>query len=59
MSPESLLQDFGYLAVFVGTFLEGEAILEAEFATSETSEHFVAGTTLRKVRANLHFVLDK
>ena len=27
MSPESLLQDFGYLAVFVGTFLEGEAIL--------------------------------
>lgn len=29
MSPESLLQDFGYLAVFVGTFLEGEAILVA------------------------------
>ena len=29
MSPESLLQDFGYLAVFVGTFLEGEAILIA------------------------------
>jgi membrane protein DedA with SNARE-associated domain len=27
MSPESLLQDFGYLAVFLGTFLEGEAIL--------------------------------
>jgi membrane protein DedA with SNARE-associated domain len=27
MSPESLLTDFGYLAVFVGTFLEGEAIL--------------------------------
>jgi membrane protein DedA with SNARE-associated domain len=27
MSPESLLQDFGYLAVFIGTFLEGEAIL--------------------------------
>ena len=27
MSPEALLQDFGYLAVFVGTFLEGEAIL--------------------------------
>ena len=29
MSPESLLQDFGYFAVFVGTFLEGEAILVA------------------------------
>ena len=29
MSPESLLQDFGYLAVFVGTFVEGEAILIA------------------------------
>ena len=29
MSPESLLQDFGYLAVFVGTLLEGEAILVA------------------------------
>ena len=29
MSPESLLQDFGYLAVFLGTFLEGEAILIA------------------------------
>src|SRR5215212_2223420 len=27
MSPEALLTDFGYLAVFVGTFLEGEAIL--------------------------------
>jgi membrane protein DedA with SNARE-associated domain len=29
MSPESLLQDFGYLAVFIGCFLEGEAILVA------------------------------
>lgn len=29
MSPESLLQDFGYVAVFLGTFLEGEAILVA------------------------------
>ncbi|HEX6086252.1 MAG TPA: DedA family protein [Thermoanaerobaculia bacterium] len=29
MSAESLLQDFGYLAVFLGTFLEGEAILIA------------------------------
>lgn len=27
MQPELLLQKFGYLAVFVGTFLEGEAIL--------------------------------
>lgn len=27
MSPEILLQKFGYLAVFIGTFLEGEAIL--------------------------------
>src|SRR5688572_1816262 len=29
MSPELLLEKFGYLAVFVGTFLEGEAILIA------------------------------
>ncbi len=29
MTPESLLEQFGYLAVFVGTFLEGEAILVA------------------------------
>src|ERR1700690_3117700 len=27
MSPELLLERFGYLAVFVGTFLEGETIL--------------------------------
>jgi membrane protein DedA with SNARE-associated domain len=27
MSPESLLHDFGYVAIFIGTFLEGEAIL--------------------------------
>ena len=27
MSAESLLAEFGYLAVFIGTFLEGEAIL--------------------------------
>lgn len=27
MSPESLLQDFGYVAVFLGCVLEGEAIL--------------------------------
>lgn len=29
MSPEALLEQFGYLAVFLGTFLEGEAILVA------------------------------
>jgi len=29
MTPEVLLEQFGYLAVFVGTFLEGEAILVA------------------------------
>ncbi|MDQ3281966.1 MAG: DedA family protein [Acidobacteriota bacterium] len=29
MSPESMLEQFGYLAVFLGTFLEGEAILVA------------------------------
>ncbi len=27
MTPELLLQEFGYFAVFVGTFLEGETIL--------------------------------
>jgi membrane protein DedA with SNARE-associated domain len=27
MTPETLLEQFGYLAVFVGTFLEGETIL--------------------------------
>jgi len=27
MTPESLLEQFGYFAVFIGTFLEGEAIL--------------------------------
>jgi len=29
MSAEALLEQFGYLAVFLGTFLEGEAILVA------------------------------
>jgi membrane protein DedA with SNARE-associated domain len=29
MSPEVLLEQFGYIAIFVGTFLEGEAILVA------------------------------
>lgn len=29
MSPEALLERFGYFAVFIGTFLEGEAIVIA------------------------------
>lgn len=29
MSPETLLEQFGYVAIFFGTFLEGEAILIA------------------------------
>lgn len=29
MSAEALLEQFGYLAIFIGTFLEGEAILVA------------------------------
>lgn len=29
MSPEALLEQFGYLAIFIGTFLEGEAIIIA------------------------------
>lgn len=29
MSPETLLEQFGYLAIFLGTFVEGEAILVA------------------------------
>lgn len=29
MSAEALLEQFGYIAIFVGTFLEGEAILVA------------------------------
>jgi membrane protein DedA with SNARE-associated domain len=45
MSPESLLQDFGYLAVFVGTFLEGEAILVAAgfFAARNYLDPFAVG----------------
>ena len=45
MSPESLLQDFGYLAVFVGTFLEGEAILVAAgfFASRGYLDPFAVG----------------
>ena len=47
MSPESLLQDFGYFAVFVGTFLEGEAILVTAgfFASRGYLDVFVVGLT--------------
>jgi membrane protein DedA with SNARE-associated domain len=40
MTAETLLEQFGYLAVFVGTFLEGEAILIAAafFASVEILE---------------------
>ncbi len=42
MSPEALLEQFGYVAVFFGTFLEGEAILVAAgFFASRGSLHFV------------------
>ena len=42
MSPEALLEQFGYIAVFFGTFLEGEAILVAAgFFASRGTLHFV------------------
>lgn len=42
MSPESLLEQFGYIAVFFGTFLEGEAILVAAgFFASRGTLRFV------------------
>jgi len=45
MSPETLLTEFGYLAVFVGTFLEGEAILITAgfFASRGYLDVFVVG----------------
>jgi membrane protein DedA with SNARE-associated domain len=45
MSPESLLEQFGYFAVFVGTFLEGEAILVAAgfFASRGYLDVFLVG----------------
>jgi len=45
MSPESLLEQFGYFAVFVGTFLEGEAILVAAgfFASRGYLDIFAVG----------------
>jgi membrane protein DedA with SNARE-associated domain len=43
MTPESLLEQFGYLAVFLGTFLEGEAILVAAgFFASRGLLHYPA-----------------
>lgn len=43
MTPESLLTDFGYLAVFIGTFLEGEAILVTAgfFASREYLDPYI------------------
>lgn len=45
MSPESLLEQFGYFAVFIGTFLEGEAILVAAgfFASRGYLDVFAVG----------------
>ena len=45
MSPESLLEQFGYFAVFVGTFLEGEAILVTAgfFASRGYLDVFIVG----------------
>lgn len=45
MSPESLLQDFGYLAVFLGTILEGEAMIFAAgfFASRQYLDPFGVG----------------
>lgn len=45
MSPELLLERFGYFAVFVGTFLEGEAILVAAgfFASRGYLDVFIVG----------------
>ena len=42
MSPEALLEQFGYIAIFFGTFLEGEAILVAAgFFAARGHLHFV------------------
>lgn len=45
MSPESLLEQFGYLAVFLGTFLEGEAILVAAGFFASRGYLHVAGVS--------------
>ncbi|HEX9983103.1 MAG TPA: DedA family protein [Thermoanaerobaculia bacterium] len=46
MSPELLLERFGYLAIFIGSFLEGEAILVAAgfFALRGYLDIFWVGT---------------
>ncbi|HUP48730.1 MAG TPA: DedA family protein [Thermoanaerobaculia bacterium] len=47
MSPEALLERFGYLAVFLGTFIEGEAILViAGFFAERGHMEFVAVATV-------------
>ena len=45
MSPEALLEQFGYFAVFIGTFLEGEAILVCAgfFASRGYLDPYVVG----------------
>ena len=46
MSPEALLERFGYLAVFLGTFLEGEAILVIAGFFAERGRLGVVAVTL-------------
>ena len=46
MSTEALLERFGYLAVFVGTFLEGEAILVMAGFFAERGHLNIAKVTL-------------
>jgi membrane protein DedA with SNARE-associated domain len=46
MSTEALLERFGYLAVFVGTFLEGEAILVMAGFFAERGHLSIAKVTL-------------
>ena len=54
MSPEVLLHEFGYFAVFVGTFLEGEVILiTAGFFASRGYLNAVIVATLAFVGAYL------
>lgn len=46
MSPEALLERFGYLAVFLGTFIEGEAILVIAGFFAERGRLGVVAVTL-------------
>lgn len=46
MSPEALLERFGYIAVFVGTFLEGETILVMAGFFAERGYLDLAGVVL-------------